>query len=68
VRFRNAAASGQRRFLARHAARSPGGPICASRGTEGEIVTRFVPGGPLRLDSSGIVLDVDAIHAGTDVV
>jgi hypothetical protein len=46
----------------------PAARICARRGTEGEIVTRFAPGGPLRLDPPGVVVDVDAIHAGTDVV
>jgi Uma2 family endonuclease len=37
------------------------------RGAEGEIVTRFLQAGRLRLDPPGIELEVAALYAGTDV-
>jgi hypothetical protein len=37
------------------------------RGGEGEIVTRFLRAGCLRLDPPGIEVEIAALYAGTDV-
>ena len=37
------------------------------RGAEGEVVTRFLPAGRLRLEPPGLDLDIEAIYAGTDL-